>query len=143
MKCLARVRFPTIAVFIRFTVHMYVKHETFRDMRCVGREGGNGAAVGESRIVPRYFSCCQSRTVPMYIAFWQLHSHLYLEKSRVIWDSAYYDTCCGVVLLKNFIIGEILLISYREIYLKGARKGGLEEGVGKGRKFLPSNDTWR
>ena len=67
---------------------MYVKHETFRDMRCVGREGGNGAAVGESRIVPRYFSCCQSRTVPMYIAFWQLHSHLYLKKSRVIWDSA-------------------------------------------------------
>ena len=60
---------------------------TFRDIRCVRREGGNGAAVGESRIVPRYFSCCQSRTVPMYIAFWQLHSHLYLEKSRVIWDS--------------------------------------------------------
>ena len=23
----------------------------------------------------------------MYIAFWQLHSPLYLEKSRVIWDS--------------------------------------------------------
>ena len=31
-----------------------------------------------------------------------------------------------------FIIGGILLISYREKYLKGARKGGLEEGVGKG-----------
>ena len=42
-----------------------------------------------------------------------------------------------------FIIGGILLISYREKYLKGARKGGLEEGVGKGRKLLPSNDTWR
>ena len=67
---------------------MYVNHETFRDMRSVRREGGIGAAVVESRTVPRYFSCCQSRTVPMYIAFWQLHSHLYLEKSRVIWDSA-------------------------------------------------------
>ena len=45
-----------------------------------------------SRTVPRYFSCCQSRTVPMYIAFWQLHSHLYLEKSRVIWDSVHHRT---------------------------------------------------
>ena len=34
----------------------------------------------------------------------------------------------------HYTVGEILLISYREKYLKGARKGGLEEGVGKGRK---------
>ena len=67
---------------------MYVNHEIFRDMHSVRRKGGIEAAVGESRTVPRYFSCSQSRTVPMYIAFWQLHSHLYLEKSRVIWDSA-------------------------------------------------------
>ena len=65
-----------------------MNHETFRDIRSAQREGAIGAAVGESRTVPRYFSCCQSRTFPMYISFWQLHSHLYLEKSRVIWDSA-------------------------------------------------------
>ena len=64
-----------------------MNHETFRDIRSAQREGAIGAAVGESRTVPRYFSCCQSRTFPMYISFWQLHSHLYLEKSRVIWDS--------------------------------------------------------
>ena len=60
-----------------------------RYMRSVRRKGGIEADVGESQTVPRYFSCSQSRTVPMYIAFWQLpvHSHLYLEKSRVIWDS--------------------------------------------------------
>ena len=50
--------------------------------------------------------------------------------------------CCREKAVYS-IIGEILLISFREIYLKGARKGGLEEGVGKGRKLLPSNDTWR
>ena len=65
-----------------------VNHETFRDIRSACREGGIGAAVGESRTIPRYVSCCQSRTFPMYIAFWQLHSHLYLENSRVLWDSA-------------------------------------------------------
>ena len=64
-----------------------VNHETFRDIRSACREGGIGAAVGESRTIPRYVSCCQSRTFPMYIAFWQLHSHLYLENSRVLWDS--------------------------------------------------------
>ena len=57
------------------------------NIRSACREGGIGAAVGESRTIPRYVSCCQSRTFPMYIAFWQLHSHLYLENSRVIWDS--------------------------------------------------------
>ena len=65
-----------------------VNHETFRDIRSACREGGIGAAVGESRTIPRYVSCCQSRTFPMYIAFWQLHSHLYLKNSRVLWDSA-------------------------------------------------------
>ena len=64
-----------------------VNHETFRDIRSACREGGIGAADGESRTIPRYVSCFQSRTFPMYIAFWQLHSHLYLENSRVIWDS--------------------------------------------------------
>ena len=64
-----------------------VNHKTFRDIRSACGEGGIGAAVGESRTIPRYVSCCQSRTFPMYIAFWQLHSHLYLENSRVLWDS--------------------------------------------------------
>ena len=45
------------------------------------------AAVNHEQFRDMYVSCCQSRTAPMYIAFWQLHSHLYLEKSRVIWDS--------------------------------------------------------
>ena len=66
-----------------------VNHETFRDIRSAQREGGIGTAVGVSRTFPRYVSCCRSRNVPMYIAFWQLHSPLYLEKSRVIWDSAH------------------------------------------------------
>ena len=46
-----------------------VNHETFRDIGSACREGGIGAAVGESRTIPRYVSCCQSRTFPMYIAF--------------------------------------------------------------------------
>ena len=54
-----------------------------------------------------------------------------------------HHRCTGQEKTVYFIIGGILLISYREKYLKGARKGGLEEGVGKGRKLLPSNDTWR
>ena len=29
----------------------------------------------------------------MNIAFWQLHSHLYLKKSRVIWDSVLVSKC--------------------------------------------------
>ena len=66
-----------------------VNHETFRDIRSAWREGGIGTAVGVSRTFPRYVSCCRSRNVPMYIAFWQLHSPLYLEKSRVIWDSVW------------------------------------------------------
>ena len=48
-------------------------HEMFRDLLTV---------------VSMHISGPQSRTVPMYIAFWQLHSLLYLEKSRDIWDSA-------------------------------------------------------
>ena len=83
---LARVRFSAHSVFLDIQ-KVKVNHETFRDIRSAQREGAIGAAVGESRTVPRYFSCCQSRTFPMYISFWQLHSHLYLEKSRVIWDS--------------------------------------------------------
>ena len=66
-----------------------VNHETFRDIRRACREGGIGAADGESQTILRYVSCFQSRTFPMYIAFWQLHSHLYLENSRVIWDSVH------------------------------------------------------
>ena len=49
-----------------------VYHEMFRDLLAV---------------VSMHISEPQSRTVPMYIAFWQLHSLLYLEKSRDIWDS--------------------------------------------------------
>ena len=86
VNSLARVRFSACAVFLDIQ-KVKVNHETFRDIRSAQREGAIGAAVGESRTVPRYFSCCQSRTFPMYISFWQLHSHLYLEKSRVIWDS--------------------------------------------------------
>ena len=61
-----------------------VNHETFRDIYAAPEGRGE---LGESRTFPIYVSCCQSRTIPMYIAFWQLHSLLYLEKSRVIWDS--------------------------------------------------------
>ena len=39
-------------------------------------------------VVSMHISEPQSRTVPMYIAFWQLHSLLYLKKLRDIWDSA-------------------------------------------------------
>ena len=67
-----------------------VNHEHVRDIRSVRKEGGIGAAVGESRTIPRYFSCSQSRTCPMYIAFWQLHSYLYFENFLVFWDSAYF-----------------------------------------------------
>ena len=34
-----------------------VNHENVRDIRSVRKEGGIGAAVGESRTIPRYFSC--------------------------------------------------------------------------------------
>ena len=51
-----------------------VYHEMFRDLLAV---------------VSMHISEPQSRTVPMYIAFWQLHSLLYLEKSRDIWDSVF------------------------------------------------------
>ena len=46
----------------------------------------------------------------MYIAFWQLHSPLYLEKSRVIWDSAY---CCGrglLVLLYSIVDYDVAVL---------------------------------
>ena len=49
-----------------------VYHEMFQDLLAV---------------VSMHISEPQSRTVPMYIAFWQLHSLLYLEKLRDIWDS--------------------------------------------------------
>ena len=52
-----------------------VYHEMFRDLLAV---------------VSMHISEPQSRTVPMYIAFWQLHSLLYLKKSRDIWDSECY-----------------------------------------------------
>ena len=54
-----------------------VYHEMFRDLLAV---------------VSMHISEPQSRTVPMYIAFWQLHSLLYLEKSRDIWDSVAFHT---------------------------------------------------
>ena len=78
-----------------------VNHETFRDIRSTCREGGIRATVSESRTIPRYVSCCQSRTFPMYIAFWQLHSHLYLENSRVIWDSVllHVSDCAGKIFV--------------------------------------------
>ena len=59
-----------------------VYHEMFRDLLAV---------------VSMHISEPQSRTVPMYIAFWQLHSLLYLEKSRDIWDSA-----CIVQNIRHF-----------------------------------------
>ena len=67
--------------------------------------GGNWGCCGESRTIPRYVSCCQSRTVPMYISFWQLHSHLYLEKSRVIWDSV---TCLTLI----HVFAQVLIIIF-------------------------------
>ena len=50
-----------------------VDHEMFRDLLAV---------------VSMHISEPQSRTFPLYMTFWQLHSILYLEKSRDIWDSA-------------------------------------------------------
>ena len=49
-----------------------VDHEMFRDLLAV---------------VSMHISEPQSRTFPLYMTFWQLHSILYLEKSRDIWDS--------------------------------------------------------
>ena len=54
-----------------------VDHEMFQDLLAV---------------VSMHISEPQSRTVPMYIAFWQLHSLLYLEKLRDIWDSVECNT---------------------------------------------------
>ena len=48
-------------------------HEMFRDLLAV---------VSMHILEP------QSRTFPLYMTVWQLHSILYLEKSRDIWDSA-------------------------------------------------------
>ena len=47
-------------------------HEMFRDLLAV---------VSMHILEP------QSRTFPLYMTVWQLHSILYLEKSRDIWDS--------------------------------------------------------
>ena len=44
---------------------------------------------GESQTIPRYVSCNQSQTFPMFTAFWPLHSYLYLKNSRVFWDSVH------------------------------------------------------
>ena len=49
-----------------------VDHEMFRDLLAV---------------VSMHISEPQSRTFPLYMTFWQLHSILYLEKSQDIWDS--------------------------------------------------------
>ena len=49
-----------------------VDHEMFRDLLAV---------------ISMHISESQSRTFPLYITFWQLHSLLYLEKSQDIWDS--------------------------------------------------------
>ena len=51
-----------------------VDHEMFRDLLAV---------------VSMHISEPQSRTFPLYMTFWQLHSILYLEKSRDIWDSVH------------------------------------------------------
>ena len=60
-----------------------MNHEKVRDIRSARREGEIGAAVGESGTIPRYVSCSQSRTFPIYIALYQLHSHLqYISKSH-------------------------------------------------------------
>ena len=91
MDCLARVQVPPGATFFvlecesrnipRYTQRAKggglrgVDHEMFQDLLAV---------------VLMHISEPQSRTVPMYIAFWQLHSLLYLEKSRDIWDSVPY-----------------------------------------------------
>ena len=67
-------------------------HEMFRDIRQRAKGGGLRGVDHEMfrdllAVVSMHISEPQSRTVPMYIAFWQLHSLLYLEKSRDIWDS--------------------------------------------------------
>ena len=49
-----------------------VDHEMFRDLLAV---------------ISMHISESQSRTFPLYITFWQLHSLLYIKKSRDIWDS--------------------------------------------------------
>ena len=51
-----------------------VDHEMFRDLLAV---------------ISMHISESQSRTFPLYITFWQLHSLLYLKNSQDIWDSAY------------------------------------------------------
>ena len=71
--------------------------------------GGIGAAVGESRTIPRYFCCSQSRTFPLYIALWQLHSYLYLENSRVFWDSVVWDEICFFLANINGVKGALVL----------------------------------
>ena len=58
-----------------------VDHEMFRDLLAV---------------VSMHISEPQSRTFPLYMTFWQLHSILYLEKSRDIWDSVVVELATKV-----------------------------------------------
>ena len=64
--------------FFRFTVCTWITKYSDICAASEGRKEGIKGAVGESQTVPRYFNCSQSRTVPMYITFWQLHSHLFV-----------------------------------------------------------------
>ena len=81
-------------------------HEMFRDLLAV---------VSMHILEP------QSRTFPLYMTVWQLHSILYLEKSRDIWDSVrcqaglwYVDpdsigfniTFCGIQIIPKHGIGQ-------------------------------------
>ena len=65
-----------------------VNHETFPDIPVLSarREGGIVLSVNHEQFLDM-LAVANLELFSMYIAFWQLHSHLYLEKFRVIWDS--------------------------------------------------------
>ena len=63
-----------------------VDHEMFRDLLAV---------------VSMHISEPQSRTFPLYMTFWQLHSILYLEKSRDIWDSVLVSNLLNDIMLES------------------------------------------
>ena len=79
----------------------YVNHEKVRDMRVrsARREGGIRAAVGESQMIPRYISCCQSQTFPMYNVYSFL-TVTFPSISRKV--SSYLGQCMAPSLYKSW-----------------------------------------
>ena len=64
-----------------------VNHENVRDRRSVQKEGGIGAAVGESLTIPRYLSFSHVQ----YIAFFRSYIPIYISKTPEFFGTVYTD----------------------------------------------------